>query len=75
MVRLDVSIKMCRYCSNKSDFEKEKSHESKRKKEKKDFISKHLDTSNTRLKDEEVDFLCNIIDDYMNGVRLEIFPY
>lgn len=34
------------------------------KKEKKDFISKHLDTSNTRLKDEEVDFLCNFIDEY-----------
>ncbi len=34
------------------------------KKAKKDYISKHLDTNNTRLKDEEADFLCDFIDEY-----------
>lgn len=34
------------------------------KKAKKDYISKYLDTNNTRLKDEEVEFLCDFIDEY-----------
>ncbi|MCW3744602.1 hypothetical protein OM428_06310 [Enterococcus gallinarum] len=36
----------------------------KEKKEKKNLISKHLDTSNSRLKDEEVDFLHDFVINY-----------
>lgn len=36
----------------------------KEKKEKKNLISKHLDTSNSRLKDEEVDFLHDFVNNY-----------
>ena len=34
------------------------------KKAKKDYISTHIDTSKARLKDDEVDFLCEFIDGY-----------
>ncbi len=36
----------------------------KEKKEKKNLISKHLETKNTRLKDEEVDKLFNFVNEY-----------
>ena len=34
------------------------------KKAKRDYISTHIDTSKARLKDDEVDFLCEFIDGY-----------
>ena len=34
------------------------------KKAKRDYISTHIDTSKARLKDDEVDFLCEFIDEY-----------
>ena len=34
------------------------------KKTKREYISTHIDTSKARLKDDEVDFLCEFIDEY-----------
>lgn len=44
----------------------------KEKKQKKEFVSKHLDTSNSRFKDEEVEKLYGFVNEYDDKYRGKI---
>ena len=57
------------FFTNSLNFKEEKIMDRNEKKEKRSFISQYLDTSNTRLKDDEVDFLYDFINEYDNKYK------